>query len=296
MKQFIRLIRPKEWIKNLFLFIPYFFAGKRPELGPILSLFLGVFTFSITASGIYVLNDLRDIESDKLHPIKQFRPLAAGTFSKEWAILIIILFWTLGLGLSWFIFSKFCFILFVYLILNIGYSFGLKNISILDIFIVASGFVLRSKAGGAISGIYVSTWLNIMIFLLSLIMVTAKRRDDILIKIKSGLEIRKSVKGYNLDFLNTLLGLISGITIMAYLMYTISPNVIAQHNKNSFRLYYSCIFVLAGILRYLQIALVESDSGSPTGILYRDRFIQVCIFLWILSFYFILYVPVITFF
>lgn len=287
---YFTLIRPKEWIKNFFLFIPLFFAGKPFEFNFIFNLAGGFVCFSLVASGIYILNDIRDVKSDQLHPKKRFRPIASGLISRNPALVLMILFWIVGLGLGYFFLKpKFGFILALYWILNLSYSLGLKNISILDILMVSAGFVFRVKAGGALIGIYVSTWLNIMVFLLSMIMAIAKRRDDLLLKLQSGVEIRKAGKGYNLDFLNTVLGIISGITIMAYIMYTISPGVIAQHNSH--RLYYTCIFVIAGILRYLQITFVEADSGSPTSILYKDRFIQICILLWILSFYFILYVP-----
>jgi 4-hydroxybenzoate polyprenyltransferase len=286
---YLKLIRPKEWIKNIFLFIPLFFAGKSFNLPLVTELFGGFACFSMVASGLYILNDLRDIKSDQIHPIKRNRPLASGWISKYPAIILMILLWILGLSLGYVLKPKFGFILGIYWILNLAYSFGLKDISILDILMVSAGFVLRVKAGGAITNIYVSNWLIIMVFLLSLIMSIAKRRDDLLLKLKSGVEIRKAGKGYNLDFLNTVLGLISGITVMAYIMYTISPEVMARHN--SYRLYYTCIFVIAGILRYLQITFVEGESGSPTLILYKDRFIQFCIILWIISFYFILYIP-----
>lgn len=286
---YIKLLRPREWIKNIFLFIPLFFAGKAFAPSYLFDLAGGFFCFSLVASGIYILNDIRDLNSDRNHPVKRNRPLASGLIPKNPAIVIMILLWVLGLTFGYLLKEKFGFILSIYWALNLAYSFGLKNISILDILMVSAGFVLRVKAGGAITSIYITTWLIIMIFLLSLIMAIAKRRDDFLIKLDSGIEIRKAGKGYNLDFLNTMLGLISGITIMAYLMYTISPEVMARHN--SYRLYYTCIFVIAGILRYLQITFVEKESGSPTQVLYKDRFIQICILLWVLSFYFILYAP-----
>ena len=282
-------LRPKEWIKNLFLFIPYFFAAKPFEIGSILSLIYGFICFSLVASGIYILNDLVDITADRIHPIKKLRPIASGLILKNLIIVVMVTLWIIGFCFSYIIKPKFAFILALYWILNIAYSLFLKNISILDLLIVSVGFVLRVKAGGTLTNTDISTWLNLMIFLLALFMTVAKRRDDILLKLKSGLELRKANKGYNLDFLNILLGLISSITILAYLMYTVSPESMNRHN--SYRLYYTCIFVLAGIFRYLQITFVESDSGSPTGILYKDRFIQISIFLWILSFYFILYVP-----
>jgi len=163
----------------------------------------------------------------------------------------------------------------------------LKTIPILDVFIVAIGFVLRVKAGAVLAYIGLSEWLTIMIFLLALFMAVGKRRDDVLLKLSSGLDMRKAIKGYNLEFLNILLSLICAVIIVAYFMYTMSPEV--ELRLGTYRLYYTCLFVLAGIMRYLQIIYVDAKAGSPTKILYRDRFIQLCILLWIASFYMIIY-------
>jgi len=289
LSDYIRLLRPKEWIKNLFLFIPLFFAGEFTHINKIIDLCIGFISYSLVASAIYIINDYRDIESDRLHPTKKFRPLASGKISKSLAILTMFLVLFLGFYIAYLLKAKFLFILSLYFILNLLYSFGLKNISILDILIVSSGFVFRIKSGGAITSINVTTWLVIMVFLLALFMAIAKRRDDILIKVKSGVDIRKSIKGYNLEFLNFSLVLITSVTLVAYLMYTVSPEVLLRHNN--YRLYYTCIFVIAGIMRYLQLTFVENNTASPTRILFEDRFIQLTIILWILSFCLIIYMP-----
>jgi decaprenyl-phosphate phosphoribosyltransferase len=286
---FFQLIRIKEWAKNLFLFMPMFFAGQLFETAKLPSLIMGFFAFSFVASCIYILNDYRDIEDDRKHPEKSKRPLAAGTVKKSTAVLVFILLLIAGFGLSWIANPrlKFSFVLGIYFLINVAYSLGLKSIPILDLFIVAVGFVLRIKAGSVITVIGVSEWLNIMVFLLALFMAVAKRRDDILLKISSGMDMRKSVKGYNLDFISTAISLICAVIIMAYFMYTMSPEVEAR--LGTYRLYYTCIFVIAGVLRYLQIIYVQGKSGSPTKILYKDRFIQITIVLWVASFYAILY-------
>jgi decaprenyl-phosphate phosphoribosyltransferase len=165
---------------------------------------------------------------------------------------------------------------------------------ILDIVIVAVGFVLRIKGGAVIAYIGVTEWLNIMVFLLALFMAIGKRRDDVLFKLSSGVDMRRAIKGYNLDFLNIALSLVCAVIIVAYFMYTMSPEVLKR--LGTYRLYYTCMFVLAGILRYLQIIFVQAASGSPTKILYKDRFIQVSLLLWIASFYLIIYMKDITIF
>ena len=271
----------------MFLFIPVFFAGKIFSLETITHLLGGFFCFSMVASSIYIINDYRDIEDDQKHPTKQFRPLASGAVSKTAAILICILFLTIGFTVAWLIRDKFLFVLGIYFLLNLGYSFGLKTIPILDIIIVAIGFVLRVKAGAVIAFVGLSEWLVIMVFLLALFMALAKRRDDVLLKLASGTDMRKSVKGYNLEFINVAISLICAVIVVAYFMYTTSTEIIAR--LQTYRLYYTCLFVLAGILRYLQLVFVQEDSQSPTKILYKDRFIQLTILLWIFSFYLILY-------
>jgi decaprenyl-phosphate phosphoribosyltransferase len=294
MNAYIRLIRPKDWAKNFFLFIPVFFAGKVFDIEIMLHVLGGFVCFSCVASSIYIINDYRDIEDDKKHPVKCKRPLASGAISKNIALFIFIILLMAGFGGAWFMRDKFLFVLAIYFLLNLGYSFGLKNISILDIVIIAIGFVLRVKAGAVIARIGLSEWLTIMVFLLALFMAIGKRRDDVLIKLSSGTDMRKAVKGYNLDFINTALSLTCAVIIVSYLMYTMSQDVI--NRLQTYRLYYTCLFVLAGILRYLQLIFVQQDSDSPTRILYKDRFIQISILLWIVSFFMILYMKNITIF
>ncbi len=294
MKAYIQLIRPKDWAKNSFLFIPLFFAGEIFNKEILLEELMGFFCFSFVASGIYIINDYRDIADDQLHPVKRKRPLASGAVSKTTAIIMSALLIITGLTAAWFIRDKFFFVLALYFLLNIGYSFGLKNISILDIIIISIGFVLRVKSGAVIARIGLSEWLVIMIFLLALFMAMAKRRDDVLIKISSGTDMRKSVKGYNLEFINTAISLICAVILVSYLMYAMSPETMAR--LNTYRLYYTSLFVIAGVFRYLQLIFVQQDSQSPTKILYKDRFIQACIVLWVFSFYIILYAKNISIF
>jgi 4-hydroxybenzoate polyprenyltransferase len=289
MSPYIKLIRPKDWAKNLFLFLPVFFGGKLFDIPRLPHIFAGFFAFCFMASCVYIINDYRDREDDRKHPKKSKRPLASGTVKPGTAIIIAVLLAMAALALAYIADTRlrFLLILGVYFLLNLGYSLGLKNIPILDILIVAMGFSFRVKGGGYIASIDVSVWLNLMVFLLALLMAIAKRRDDILLKMETGLDMRKAIKGYNVDFLNIMLAMISGIAIMTYIMYCVSPFTIAR--LGTYHLYYTCIFVVAGLMRYLQITLVRNEAGSPTEILYKDRFIQVTILLWIAAFYALLY-------
>ncbi len=282
----VKLLRLEQWVKNLFMFIPAFFAGVLFDYEILLKVSLGFFAFCFAASGIYIINDYRDIEADRNHPEKCHRPLASGEITPMQGIIASIVLFAAGFTIALWTDVLFFSILLIYILLNIGYSYGLKHISILDILIVASGFLLRTIAGGVVAEVPISQWLVIMIFLLALFLALAKRRDDLIIGLQSGKLMRKSVEHYNLDFTNACLTMLSGIIIVSYLMYTISEEVT---NRLGSHLYFTSIFVMAGIMRYLQITLVENNSGSPTKLLYSDNFIRFTLLGWILSFFIIIY-------
>ena len=295
MPDIIKLLRIKDWAKNLFLFIPAFFAGKLFDLRNIELLAGGFMSFSFLASSIYIINDYRDVEDDRKHPTKSKRPLASGKVKKSTGMIVAIILFVAGTILAYLLDNsgKFLFLLGIYYLLNLGYSFGLKNISIVDIIIVSAGFVLRVKGGAVLGHIDTTEWLIIMTFLLALFMAIGKRRDDVMLKLSTGNDMRKAIKGYTLDYLNILLGLVCAVIIVAYINYTVSGALFKEFGH---RLYYTSLFVIAGIMRYLQIIFVLNNSGSPTDILYRDRFIQITLLLWITSFFVILYFKDLTFF
>lgn len=287
MRPIIKLIRPKHWIKNLFLLIPVFFAGSLFQIERIEILGLGMIAFCLIASAVYIINDLKDIEVDRIHPLKKERPLASGAVSKSKASLLLFTFILVGLSLSYWLNPIFFYLVCVYLALNVAYSFGLKNISIVDLFIVSLGFLIRIYSGGILAGVEVSHWLAIMILLLSLFLVLAKRRDDIVLQAKSQAVIRKTSSSYNLEFINACLTIFAAVIVVSYIMYTVSPEVVDRFNSPY--LFATTPFVIAGIMRYLQITIVEMNSGSPTSILVKDKFILTTIILWIISFYLIIY-------
>jgi 4-hydroxybenzoate polyprenyltransferase len=283
----IKLLRLKDWAKNTFLFIPVFFAGELFKFSHLEDLTIGFFSFSFIASAIYILNDYRDIEADKKHPTKNKRPLASGEISTKTAVITFCFLLLIGLSLAFILDKVFFGILLTYFIVNIFYSLGLKKISILDIFIVASGFLLRVIGGGVLAEVHISQWLVIMVFLLAVFLGLAKRRDDILMFVNSGKIMRESTKNYNLEFANASLTMLSAVIIVSYLMYTISEEVIVRFQNNY--IYATSIFVIAGLMRYLQITLVENNSGSPTKLLYSDLFLKITLVGWIVSFYIIIY-------
>jgi decaprenyl-phosphate phosphoribosyltransferase len=255
----------------MFLFLPLFFKGQFTDVHALILVSLGFIAFSFVASSIYIINDYRDREDDRKHPVKCKRPLASGAVSPSAGLIICAVLFLAGFSMAWFIRDKFAFVLGIYFLINLGYSLGLKSVAILDLILLAAGFVLRIKAGSVIGQVPLSQWIVIMVFLLA----------------STGNDMLKSIKGYNLEFLNTLLALVSAIIIVAYLMYCKDPETVA--NMHTYRLYYTAVFVMAGIMRYLQLIYVVADAGSPTKILYKDRFIQVTLLLWFASFFIILY-------
>lgn len=288
MLSFINLLRPKHWIKNTFVFLPIFFAGEIFSNTKFYDCLAGLIIFSLSASSIYALNDIFDVEEDRSHPEKKKRPIASGKISIKSAVFIAITLFIISIGSAYYLDFTFFICIVIYLVLNLGYSLGLKNIAILDLFIVAFGFLLRVIAGGEISEVPVSHWLMIMVLLLSLFLVLAKRRDDLILVEKGNKSIRKASSGYNIDFTNACLTLLSSVMIVSYIMYTVSEEVQARYNSQY--LFLTCVFVIAGLMRYLQITMVEKKSGSPIKILYKDVFIFVVLLAWVLSFYILLYV------
>lgn len=284
MKEIIKLIRPHQWIKNFFLFAPLFFSFSFTS-EKIIMVCLGFLLFSLAASSIYVLNDYQDIEEDKAHPTKRNRPLASGKVSKSSAKVLIFGLMSFSLFGSVVLSIDFMAVVMFYIVLNIAYTFRLKHVSILDISIIAVGFVLRIYAGAVLIGNSPSMWIVLVTFVLALFLALAKRRDDCLLAL-DGKKTRKNIDGYNLEIVNSAMSLMAGVTILSYIMYTVSPEVIARLGTHN--LYLTSFFVIIGILRYMQLTFVLQNSGSPTKLVLKDRFLQLTIITWIISFYIII--------
>ena len=289
MGAFFKMVRPHQYIKNLLVFFPLFFAKKITDLALLQSAVLAFISFCFAASTIYIFNDIRDIEKDKVHPKKKLRPIASGAVSIKAAVITDIIFLVTALSAAFFTSLRTGIIILIYLFINLFYSLGMKNIAILDIFAVSTGFLLRLLSGtqyGAVAGILPSHWIIIMTFLLSLFLAVAKRRDDLVLA-ESGLDVRKSISGYSLEFINGVMSIMSAVIIVSYLLYTLDPAV--QLYYGSKNIYATAFFVLLGLLRYMQITFVEKKSGSPTDIVYKDKFLQITLLAWGVSFLFFAY-------
>lgn len=283
MKNIIKLLRPHQYIKNIFVFAPLFFSFTFITTD-IINTSIVFVLFSLIASSIYVLNDYMDIEEDKQHPKKKYRPLASGKLNKNTAKLLIVILSSVSLISAYFINKDLFIVLLMYFILNIAYSLKLKHITIVDIFIIATGFVLRLFAGASVINNNLSMWIIILTFLLALFLALAKRRDDVLLS-SEGKETRKNIDGYNLEFVNATMVFMSAVIVVSYILYTVSDDVIKRLNTQY--LYLTAFFVILGIMRYMQITFVENNSGSPTKLILKDRFLQITIILWLMSFFII---------
>ena len=291
MKHYIQLLRPLQWIKNAFVFAPVFFSTNllKPEFfWPTLVVFA---SFCLTSSAIYCFNDLRDVEADRLHPKKCKRPIASGNVSIRGGYVMMFLC-TIGalllIPLAQSPNTPYLYIIIGgYWLMNIAYCIRLKQIAILDVTIIAIGFVMRVLAGGAATNIWISHWLVMMTFLVTLFLAFTKRNDDYRLYEQTGTKPRDSITGYNKTFINEATAIIASITMVCYIMYTMSPEVIARMGTRY--VYLTSGWVLAGLLRYLQNMIVYGLSGSPTKSLVKDHFIQFCIIGWLASFFTIIY-------
>lgn len=289
--KYIKIIRPQQWVKNLFVFVPAFFNGDITD-GSCLLVSLIVFAaFSLAASSIYCLNDIIDAEDDRRHPVKCLRPVASGAVSVPQAYTVMGVSLALSLAVMalvpanrWQVFAAVA----GYWALNVAYCLLLKRHSIIDVCVIAFGFVLRLLAGAAATDITLSKWIVLMTFLITLFLALAKRRDDVLRMNKTGRAPRRNTKRYNLTFLNQAITITAAVTLVCYIMYTVSPEVTGKLGTDN--LYLTSVFVIMGLLRYLQIAVVDEKSGDPTDIALHDRFTQIVVVCWMLSFLLLIYV------
>ena len=294
MSNILRLMRIEQWLKNTFIFLPLFFDRHLLEWSYWQPSLMAFFAFCFAASGIYCFNDIRDVESDRAHPKKCTRPVASGAVSVAQGYAIMAACWLASAAViltGIFLLHNSIFlwaIILFYVIMNLAYTVRLKQVPVLDVFIIAIGFVLRIFAGGVNAGIFISHWIVLMTFLLALFLAFAKRRDDVVAWEMTGKSRRLGINRYNSAFMNQAMTIVASLTMVCYIMYTISDSVMER--MGSQYLYLTSVFVLAGIIRYLQITIVDVNSGSPTKVLLRDHFIQLCIAGWLLAFAIILYV------
>lgn len=290
MKKYLKLLRVEQWVKNGFVFLPLVFSGNFLNKEYFTKSLFAFVVFSLVASSIYIVNDYIDIESDRLHPEKRKRSLASGAISKSLAKIILLFLIAISVALillvyDWTYIWKFSVIIGSYFVLNLAYTFRLKHVAIIDISIIAIGFVLRVLAGGYSTGIIVTQWAILLTFVLALVLAIGKRRGELINAQIQG-KTRKALEGYNIQFADIVLSMSCTLSVVCYLMFTLSPQVQEKFHE---RVFYTVIFVVFAFLRYLQQTLVYNRTESPTKIIYKDRYIQVTIFLWLITFVYQIY-------
>lgn len=286
-KVIFQLLRIDQYTKNVLVFAPVFFVGQISDLSPLIASIWAFIAFSLLASAVYIANDALDIEHDQLHPIKRNRPLAAKKITTRSAMMIMAGCGTVSLLIASQVSAAVLAVMLIYLSQNLLYSFWLKHQALIDVAVIASGFVLRLFVGAFAAGVALSAWIIIMTFLLALFIALAKRRDDCIMYEATGVKPRSNIAGYNRAFLDVAIGVMASVIIVAYVNYTIA--VAAAQLERSVPLYATSVFVILGLLRYLQLTLVFEKSGSPTRIFLSDRFTQAVVGVWLMTFAFAIY-------
>jgi len=277
MKDFFNLIRIKQWIKNLFIFAPLLFSKNLFDKYLFLETFITFILLSFLTSGLYIFNDIKDLENDKHHPIKKERPLAKGIFSKKFAIFISILFISISLISSFFINYKLTLIFIFYIFINVLYTIFLKKIVIIDVFIIALNFTLRIFSGSIVTGINISSWLILCTLFLSLFLGFSKRRFEIISLKENANKHREVLSSYSVELLDKIIIVLATSTILSYALYTVSTETKEKFGEY---LVYTIPFVIYGILRYLYL-IYKTNEGEPTKLVTEDISLLLTIALWI---------------
>ena len=286
MKDFVALARPAHWVKNFFVLAPAFFVPRIwSEDKLVADLGLAFLAFCLAASAIYVLNDLIDRDRDRHHPTKLSRPLARGAVSPTAAIVYALALATASAAIAWRLPQMFGALLLAYALLNVAYSTWLKNVPIVDVLAIALGFVFRVDGGAFAIGVTPTAWITIVAGLLALFLALAKRRDDVVKSI--GVAHRPALDGYSKPFLDAAIGVVLAALLISYAIYTADPHLAERLGTD--KAYVTIPSVVLGILRYLQIAMVDEASGSPVDVILRDRLMQIACASWLAIFGTLLY-------
>jgi 4-hydroxybenzoate polyprenyltransferase len=284
----LRSMRPKQWTKNIILFAPLIFSQNITNKQLAISSLISFMVFCLLSGSVYILNDLIDIKQDKVHPLKSKRPLASGRLRPIYAVITLLVL----MGLSVYISLNYLNYLFIivagsYLILQIAYSTILKHIVIIDVFSIAAGFLLRVLAGAEAIEVTFSTWLFFCTILLALFLALSKRRHEIILLDEKAINHRKILFEYSADLLDQMISIVTTTTLIAYILYTISPETVNKFGTDNLK--YTVPFVLYGIFRYLYLMHQKNEGGSPERVLLNDKPILITVILYCLTACYILY-------
>jgi len=274
----LRLLRPHQWLKNGFVFVGLMFGHAWHDAATVQAVVLAALAFCLISSAIYVINDLADREADRLHPHKKHRPLAAGTVTAGQGMVLGLVCAVVGFALAWMASPTVLLVVVLYGVLNLLYSWRLKHVVILDVFIIAAGFMLRILAGTVGVGIPPSSWLLLTGLMVTLFLGFAKRRSELAVMEHSDTPARKVLKNYSLPMLDLMIGVCATGVVMAYSLYTMSADTIAAHRTGD--LIYTVPFVLYGLFRYLHLTFSTDAGEDPARDLLRDPHLLLTVLGW----------------
>jgi 4-hydroxybenzoate polyprenyltransferase len=286
--EIVKILRIKQWIKNLIIFAPLVFSQNVFDLRLLFKSGLAFVLFCLVSGAAYILNDLKDLDEDQLHPIKSKRPLASGRLKRSQALVTFVVLVIVSLIGAFLINLYFLVALAMYLVLQVSYSFWLKHVVILDVFLIAAGFFIRVVAGGLVIEVQISPWLIICTILLALFLALSKRRHE-LVLLETSAEIHRPIlKEYNPHLLDQMIAVVTASTVISYCLYTISSETIDKFGTKN--LIFTVPFVLYGIFRYLYLVHQKKEGGSPEVLVIKDKPLLIDIFLWIATAALIIYI------
>ena len=278
-KEVFRLIRPHQWVKNGFVLAGVFFGHEWKDPETLLRALVAAAAFSLVSSSVYILNDIRDIEQDRAHPRKKERPLARGSIPLSVAIVLAVLLLGAGLGAGLWISPIAAGLMGIYVVMNVAYSMGLKHIVILDVFIIALGFMLRILVGTAGLGIDPSRWLLFCGLMVTLFLGFSKRRAELYVRAnQAGEPSRQVLEHYTPLLLDIMMGVTASCVLMSYALYTINERTIRIHGTED--LMYTVPFVIYGVFRYMYLLHMRGGGEDTAKDLVRDPHILVTVILW----------------
>jgi 4-hydroxybenzoate polyprenyltransferase len=286
--EIVKTLRIKQWIKNLIVFAPLIFSENVFDIPLLLKSVFAFVLFCLVSGAAYILNDLKDLEEDRLHPLKSKRPLASGRLKKNLALFTFFFLVIISLMGAFLINISLFIALGMYLLLQVSYSFWLKHVVILDVFLIAAGFFIRVIAGGLVIEVQLSPWLFICTILLALFLALSKRRHE-LVLLNEAAEIHRPIlKEYNPHLLDQMIAVVTASTVISYCLYTISSETIEKFGTRN--LIFTVPFVLYGIFRYLYLVHQKKEGGSPELLIITDKPLLIDVFLWIATAILIIYI------
>jgi len=267
LRPLVTTMRPHQWAKNLFVLTPLLFAGKLTDVTAVWNSAIAFATFCLLSSAVYIFNDWWDAEDDRAHPEKRLRPISSGVLPAGIALTVAALFVILGLGLSLLAGPKMAAIGLLYACLMAAYCVGIKRLIVLDAMTISAGFVLRVIGGAAAIGVAATHWLIACTFLLALFLAFAKRRQELL-SLTNAADHRKVLNLYSLHYLENVINIVIGATIVCYALYTVAPETVEKFHTDN--LVYGTVFVIYGMLRYLSLVNDPTKGGNPSKLLLTD--------------------------